>query len=269
MKALKLPLILAGAMAVTRLGLTAYAPVNGVKMYYEVHGTLDGKKIPLVLVHGGGSTIETSFGSVLAELAKNRPVIAFEQRGHGHTADTNDPFSFEGSADDTAELLKFLKVERADFFGYSNGGSIVLQVAVRHPSIMHKLVVASAMTKRDGLAPGFWDGMKNASLASMPSELKEAYLKTSPHPDKLQSFHDKSVARMMNFKDWPDDVLKSITAPTIILVGDHDIIRPEHAVEMFRLLPKGRLAILPGVDHITLVQKWPVPMINAFLDSVE
>lgn len=248
---------------------TGYAPVNGVKMYYEVHGQLDATTVPLVLLHGGGSTIETSFGAALPELAKNRTVIAYEQRGHGHTSDSKEMFSFEGSADDAAALMKFLKVTRADFFGYSNGGSIAMQIAVRHPELARKLIIASAMTKRDGMIAGFWDGMKNAKLEHMPAELKEAYLKTSPHPKKLQSFHDKCVERMVKFKDWPDSVLQSIKAPSMVLVGDHDIIRPEHAVEMFRLLPKGNLAIVPGADHMTLVKNWPVSMINGFLDAAE
>ena len=127
-----------------------YAPVNGLRMYYELYGTADGKSPPLVLLHGGGSTIETTFGKVLPSLAKTRRVIAFEQQGHGHTADIADrPFSFEQSADDTAALMDHLKVEKADFFGFSNGGNIALQIAIRHPSRARKLVVASPHKPED------------------------------------------------------------------------------------------------------------------------
>ena len=247
---------------------TGYAPLNGMKIYYEVHGVSDGQTPPLVLLHGGGSTIETSFGKVMNELSKNRQVIAFEQQGHGHTNDVDRPFTFESSAEDTIALLKYLKVPKADFFGYSNGGSIALLVGIRYPAFVRKLVVASAMTKRDGLNPSFWDGMRNASLENMPAELKEAYLKCAPRATKnLQSFHDKCVKRMLDFKDWPDSDVKSIQAPTMILIADQDVIRPEHAVELFRLLPHGSLAILPNTDHMTLVNRWPVEMIERFLND--
>ncbi len=114
---------------------SGYAPVNGLKMYYEIYGRANGKSPPLVLLHGGGSTIETSFGKVLPGLAKNRQVIAFEQQGHGHTADIVDrPFTFEQSAEDTAGLLRYLNIGKADFFGYSNGGHIALQMASATPT---------------------------------------------------------------------------------------------------------------------------------------
>jgi len=250
---------------------SGYAPVNGLKMYYEIHGTADGRNPPLVLLHGGGSTIDTSFGNVLHSFAKNRPVIAFEQQGHGHTTDIVDrPFSFERSADDAVALLTYLKIDRADFFGYSNGGNIALQIAIRHPERVRKLIVASAMFRRDGLYPDFWESMKRATLESMPAELKEAYLRVAPHPEQLSTFHDKCARRMLEFKDWRADDIRSIDAPTLVMVADGDIVRPEHAVEMFRLLPHGRLAVLPDTDHMTLVRRaeWQVSMIEAFLDTV-
>ena len=240
-----------------------YAAVNGLRMYYEIHGS--GR--PLVLLHGGGSTIETSFADALPAFARTRQVIAFEQQGHGHTGDVDRPFSFEQSADDTAALLRHLGIEQADLFGYSNGGSVAMQVAIRHPRLVRRLVVAAAMYKRDGLPPGFWDSMRHATLESMPAELREAYLKTAPDPKKLQSFHDKCVQRMLDFKDWPPEVMRSIDAPTLVLVGDRDVVLPEHAVEMFHLLPHGQLAVLPGTDHMQLVKRWPVATIEGFLDA--
>jgi len=248
---------------------SGYAPVNGLKMYYEIHGTANGNNPPLVLLHGGGSTIGTSFGKVLRPLAETRQVIAFEQQGHGHTADIDRPFSFEQSADDAAALLRHLKIGNADFFGYSNGGNIALQIAIRHPELVRKLVVASAMFKRDGLSPEFWESMKRATLQSMPAELREAYLRVAPHPEQLPAFHDKSVRRMLEFKDWGPEELRKIGAPTMVMIADGDIVRPEHAVEMFRLLPHAQLAVLPGTDHMTLVNRaeWQVSMIKAFLDA--
>jgi pimeloyl-ACP methyl ester carboxylesterase len=246
-----------------------YAPVNGLKMYYEIHGTEKGKPLPLVLLHGGGSTIDTSFGKVLQSFAKTRQVIAFEQQGHGHTDDIDRPYSFERSADDAAALLRHLKIEQADFFGYSNGGNIALQIAIRHPALARKLVVVSAMFKRDGLSPEFWESMKHATPESMPAELREAYLRVSPHPEQLHTFHDKCVRRMLEFRDWRAQDIQSIHAPTMVMIADGDIVRPEHAVEMFRLLPHAQLAVLPGTDHMTLVQRadWQVSMIEVFLDA--
>jgi len=250
--------------------ISGYAPVNGLKMYYEIHGAANGKNPPLVLLHGGGSTIDTSFGRVLPSFAKTRQVVAFEQQGHGHTADIDRPYSFEQSADDAAAFLRQLKVEKADFFGYSNGGNIALQIAIRHPDMVRKLVVASAMFKRDGLYPEFWESMKHATLQGMPTELKEAYLRVAPHPEQLPAFHEKSVKRMLEFKDWRQEDIRSIAAPTMVMIADGDIVRPEHAVEMFRLLPHAQLAVLPGTDHMTLVNRavcaeWQVSMIEAFL----
>ena len=246
-----------------------YAPVNGLRMYYEIHGAVSSGQPPLVLLHGGGSTIDTSFGKVLPAFAKTRRVIAFEQQGHGHTADVDRPFSFEQSAEDTAALLKYLHIDRADFFGYSNGGNIALLMGIRHPDMVRKLIVESAMFKRDGLVPGFWDSMQHATLQSMPGELRDAYLKVAPYPEALPAFHDKCRDRMLEFKDWRPEDIQSIGAPTLVMIGDADIIRPEHAVEMFRLLPHGQLAVLPGTDHMTIVKRagWQVSMIEAFLDA--
>jgi pimeloyl-ACP methyl ester carboxylesterase len=246
-----------------------YAPVNGLKIYYEIHGVSDGKTPPLVLLHGGGSTIETTFGKFLPLLAKSRQVIAFEQQGHGRTADVDRPFTFEGSADDAAALLQYLKIERADFFGYSNGGTIALQIAIRHPKLVRKLIVASANFRRDGLYPQFWEAMKHAKLAEMPVELRDAYLAVAPHPELLQSFHDKSVRRMLDFQDIPTDTIRSIQAPALVMIGDADIVRPEHAVAMFRVLPHAQLAILPATDHMTFVKKAEpaASMITTFLDT--
>lgn len=249
---------------------SGYAPVNGLKMYYEVYGSANGRNPPLVLLHGGGSTIDTSFGKVLAALAKTRQVIVFEQQGHGRTADIVDrPFTFEQSAEDAAGLLRHLNIGKADFFGYSNGGHIVLQLAIRHPGLVRKLVIESAMFQRDGSDPGFWKSFEHAKLDDMPQELREAFLRTAPHPEDLPVFFTKSVQRMLHFKGWTTEEIRSIDAPTLVMIGDHDIVRPEHAVLMFRLLPTAQLAVLPGTDHMTIVNRseWLVPMVETFLDS--
>ncbi|WP_295716345.1 alpha/beta hydrolase [Mucilaginibacter sp.] len=219
-----------------------YANVNGIKMYYEIHGSGQ----PLVLIHGGGSTITTSFGKILPMLSKTHQVIAVELQAHGHTTDRDAPVSFEQDADDVAELLKQLNVTGADILGFSNGGNTAMQIAIRHPERVRKLVLASAFYKREGMYSWLWEGMKHARLEDMPRIYQEVYLSIPGNTQAgLQNMHDKDAKRMQNFKDWESDVIKSIQAPALIVIGDQDVVRPEHAVEMYRLLPHGRLSIFP------------------------
>jgi pimeloyl-ACP methyl ester carboxylesterase len=223
---------------------SGHAPVNGINMYYEVHGRRDG--VPLVLLHGGGSTLEATFGKVLPVFAGSRRVIAVEEQGHGRTTDRDVPVTFESSADDVATLLRYLKVDKADLFGFSNGASVALQVAIRHPQIVRKMVFASSITRRDGARPQLWEFMKQADFSNMPQPLKDAFLRVNPDVRKLESMHDKDAARMQNFKDVPDALVGSVRAPTLIVLGDRDIVKPEHAVELTRLISGARLLILPG-----------------------
>jgi pimeloyl-ACP methyl ester carboxylesterase len=221
-----------------------YAAVNGLRMYYEIHGT--GR--PLVLIHGGGSTIESTFGRILPGLARTHRVIAVEMQAHGHTLDIDRPLSFEQDADDVAALLGQLHVESADIMGFSNGGTTALQVAIRHPGLVDKLVLASTTFRRDGMPPGFFDGFQHASLeTSMPEPLKDAYLKANPDPKGLQRMFDRDVARMEAFRDISAADIKAIQAPALVINGDADVVRPEHALELWRTLPHAKLAILPGV----------------------
>lgn len=220
------------------------ARVNGIEVYYEVHGP--SSDIPLVLLHGGGSTIESTFGRILPCLTRHRQVIAIEEQGHGRTSDRNQPFSFESSADDVAALLQQLDVGRADVFGWSNGGNVALQVAVRHPDRVRKLVFASAMTKREGAHPGLWEFMEQAEFSNMPQGLKDAFLKVNPDTAQLRVMHDKDAARMRGFQDVPDEIVQSIRAATLILIADRDVVKTEHAVELTRLISGARLLVLPG-----------------------
>ncbi len=219
-----------------------YAPVNGLKMYYEIHGS--GR--PLVLLHGGGSTIMSTFGRILPELARRHQVIAVELQAHGHTPDIDRPLSFEQDADDVAALLGQLTIEKADLMGFSNGGTTSLQIALRHPERVNKLVLASTIYKRDGIQPGFWEGMRNASLENLPHPLKEAYLKANPDPDGLRAMFDRDVARMVAFKDISDADIQTIQAPALVLNGDAEVVRATHALALADALPHGKLAILPG-----------------------
>lgn len=219
-----------------------YATVNGLKLYYEIHGA--GK--PLVLLHGGGSTIESNFARILPALARTHQVIAVELQAHGHTADVDRPFSFEQDADDVSALLQHLHIDKADILGFSNGGTTALQVAIRHPKQVNKLVLASALYRRDGMPAGFFEGMQHATLEHMPTPLKEAYRKVNADPQGLQKMFNRDANRMIHFQDISDNLIKAIQAPTLVINGDTDVVRAEHALLLSRTLPHAELAILPG-----------------------
>lgn len=223
--------------------ITGHKSVNGLNMYYEING----EGAPLVLVHGGGSTIGTTFAQVLPLFAKNHQVIAIELQAHGHTPDIDRPLSFEQDADDVANLLQQLGIDKADFFGFSNGGSTVLQIGIRHPGIVRKLISASSCYKRNAFYPWLWEFLPNASLDNMPQALQDAYLSINPSREALLAMHNRDRDRMLGFEDWHDDDIRSIKAPTLLINADQDVIRPEHTIEMYRLLPQGRLVILPGI----------------------
>jgi pimeloyl-ACP methyl ester carboxylesterase len=253
-----------------------YSNVNGLKMYYEIYG--EGK--PIVLIHGGGSTIQSNFEKLIPLFAKHRKVIAVELQAHGRTSDRNADLSFEQDADDVAILLKNLDIEKADFFGFSNGGTTTLQIAIRHPQIVGKIILGSALAKRSGVPVWFWDFMQNAKLDNMPAQLKEAYIQVAPDANGLQTMHDRDAKRMVHFKDIPDEQIKSIQAPALIIIGDKDVITPEHAIELQRKMIKAELAIIPGghgeyIGEITALQPGfdertlVVPMMEKFLNKKE
>jgi pimeloyl-ACP methyl ester carboxylesterase len=222
---------------------SGYAMIHGLHMYYEIYGS---GGIPLVLIHGGGSTITTSFGRILPFFTRQMKVIAVELQAHGHSGDRESEETFEQDADDVAELLKQLHVEKANFLGFSNGGSTTLQIGIRHPELVNKLISVSAVFKRDGMIPGFFDMMQNASLADMPQPLKDAYLKVAPDPGGLQTMHDKDRDRMVRFKDWPESEIRSIQAPALIVNADRDVVTKEHALILSGMIPNAELMILPG-----------------------
>jgi len=232
------------AASAAEQGRGGYAEVNGIRMYYETYGPERG--VPLVLLHGGGSTIDVTFDRILPFLARDRRVIAVEEQAHGRTSDRDAPVRFETSADDVAALLKHLKIEQADIFGFSNGASVGMQVAIRHPAAVRRLVFASSLTKKDGAQPQLWTLIQSADISNMPQPLKDAFLKVNPDPAKLKTMHDKDAERMRHFTDVPDADVRAIRAPTLILIGDRDIVKPEHAIELARLIPNARLMIVPG-----------------------
>lgn len=223
---------------------SGHLPVNGIDIYYEIHGSDEG--VPLVLLNGGGSNIEVTYGRILPLFAQHRKVIALDEQAHGRTSDRNAPVRFDSSADDVAGLLKQLKIEKADVFGFSNGASVALQLTLRHPKLVRKLVFASSMTKKSGAPPQFWDFMKKATFESMPQPLKDSFLKVNPDPKKLHTMYEKDVNRMLNFRDTSDREVKSVKAPTLIISGDRDVGTLEHAAELTRLISGSRLIVLPS-----------------------
>ena len=257
---------------------TGYAPVNGLQMYYEIHGAGQ----PLVLLHGAFSAIGTSFGALVPGLAKSRQVIGFELQAHGHTADIDRPMSLEQMADDVAAAIRYLGLERADVFGYSMGAGVALHVVMRHPDVVRKLILASVTYELSGVHPGLMDGfgeMKPEMMHGSPWHTE--YLQIAPRPEDFNILFAKKTEMDRGIKDVPAETIRAIKAPTLLVIGDSDLVRPEHAVEMFRLLgggvfgdmppglPSSQLAILPGTSHVTVVQRTDLllSIIPAFLDA--
>ncbi len=256
---------------------TGYAPVNGLKMYYEIYG--EGRS--LVLLHGAFMTINTNFSQLIPELCKTRKVIAVELQGHGRTADINRPFSFENMADDVGALLKYLKTDSADIFGYSLGGGIAWQLAIRHPQLVKKLIIISAVYKYEG-----WTPETRAILPTLTPEMfegtpiKSQYDSLAPDPKHWSQFVNKIKQFVTTPYNFTAEKIRAIKSPTLIITGDGDGVLPEHAVEMFRLrsgrymidfgpAPTTQLAIFPGTSHVGVMMRtdWLLAMISPFLDA--
>ena len=252
-----------------------YATVNGLRMYYEVHGSGD----PVVLLHGAFMTITNNWTGWIGELSKTRKVIAIEMQGHGRTADTARDITDENLADDVAALLEQLKIPRADLIGYSMGGAVAMQCAIRHPDKVRKVVVISSYFRRDGVVKEALDAIPKLTADDFKgSPIEAEYKKLSPTPDEFPNF----VKRLLASKghDISADQLKATTAPMFFIHGDADGVRLEHISEMYRLKggeihgdmrPRSasRLAILPNTTHVTLMDRRSViiPMVNDFLDA--
>lgn len=256
---------------------TGYAPVNGLKMYYEVHGSGD----PVVLLHGSFMTIASNWSGWIGELSKTRKVIALEMQGHGRTADIQRDFSYENLADDVAALLDHLKIPSADLIGYSMGGGVAMQCAIRHPEKVRKVVSISAVFRHDGWVKEALDIFPQLTAEALKgSPIETEYKKLSPTPDEFANFVKRVIAMDLKPYDFGADKLKATQAPMFFIHGDADGVRLEHISEMFRLKggdifgdmrPRSasRLAILPNTTHMTLMQRMPaiVPMVNDFFNS--
>ena len=257
---------------------TGYAPVNGVKMYYEVHGSGE----PVVLLHGAFMTITNNWTGWIGELSKTRKVIAVEMQGHGRTADIKRDLSYENLSDDVAGLLDYLKIPSADIIGYSLGGGVAMQCAIRHPEKVRKVVSISAPFRRDGWvkeANDFWPTFTWEIFKGTPMEAE--YKRLSPTPEKFPDFVNHIKAWALRPYDFGADKLKATKAPMFFIHGDADGVRLDHIAEMYRMKGGGeihgdmqprsasRLAILPDTTHVTLMNRMTtiVPMVNDFLDA--
>jgi pimeloyl-ACP methyl ester carboxylesterase len=257
--------------------VTGYAPVNGLKIYYEIHG----KGEPVVLLHGSFMTITNNWQDMIAGLSKTRQVIAVEMQGHGRTADIKRDFSYENLADDIAALLDYLKIEKADLIGYSMGGGVAMQVAIRHPENVRKVVSISAVFRHDGWVKEALDTFPQITPETFKgSPIETEYKKLSPTPDEFTRFIKRVISMDLRPYDFGAEKLRATKAPMFFIHGDADGVRLDHIAEMFRLKgdeifgdmrPRSasRLAILPDTTHITLMQKIDIigPMINSFLDA--
>jgi pimeloyl-ACP methyl ester carboxylesterase len=245
-----------------------HASVNGLEMYYEVHGRGE----PLVLLHGAFGTIENNFGALLPTLACTRQVIAVEQQAHGRTADIDRALTYEQMADDTAELLRQIGITRADIFGYSMGGATALQVAARHPELVRKLVVVATGYSNDGYEPEilpFILSMDPEDSEGWASELREDFQRVAPRPEQWPAPIVRVREMVAAYRGLRPEQLREIRAPTLIAVGDRDIVTFDHTVEMYRLLPHAELAVFPGTDHQEMIARtdWLLSMVPRFLDA--
>ena len=273
--------VLAFAQTRTTAGLkTGYAPVNGLNLYYEIHGTGE----PLILLHGGLAATEI-FSDIMPSLSKNRQVIAVDLQAHGRTGDIDRPLSYEAMADDIAALIKHLGFAKADVMGYSVGGGVALRTAVRHPEVVRKLVLVSTAFRRDGWYPEVLAGMAQmgagAAEPMKQTPMYQLYARVAPKPADWPVLLTKLGEMLRKDYDWSNDVA-TIKVPTLLVFGDADAVRTAHAVQLFELLGGGkkdggwdgsgmsnaRLAILPGLTHYSIFSSPALPAsVMPFLDA--
>jgi pimeloyl-ACP methyl ester carboxylesterase len=263
-------------------GSGQYADVNGIKLYYETHGT--GR--PMVLLHGGLGSGEM-FGPVLPLLAERHEVIVPDLQGHGRTADIDRPIDIRLMADDVAALIDHLGLHKPDVVGFSLGGGVALQVAVKHPAKIRRLVVVSANIRRNAIPAEMLAQQGQVSAAAVEfmkdTPMYQLYQRVAPRPEDFPRLLTKIGESMAKDFDFTEEV-RGLKVPTLIVAGDADMAPPSHYIEVFKLLdgglrdggwmgegrPKGghALAILPGLTHYNIASS---PLLAAvtlgFLDQ--
>lgn len=249
---------------------SGYADVNGLHMYYEIHGD---EGTPLVLLHGGVMTIDLNWAGLVPTLAKKHRVIGVEFQAHGHTADIDRDLTYANLAGDVVGLLDHLGIGRAHVMGHSMGGGTTLELAVHHPDRLLSVVPISASVRPAGSHPDLADPATYATSTIMPTEqdfadMAEAYARVAPHPERFEDLPVRSMTSMQGWTGWTDEQLAAVTAPTLIVQGDHDFTLNDHAALMQRLIPGSWLAILPGTTHMQATRRADLllPMLAAFLD---
>jgi pimeloyl-ACP methyl ester carboxylesterase len=249
--------------------LTGYADVNGLHMYYEIYGVGS----PLVLLHGGMLTIDLGFGALIPALAGKHQLIGIEMQGHGRTADIDRKITPAALASDIAGLLDQLGIDRAHVFGHSMGGAVALELAMNHPRLVRSLVAASVSVRPDGLHEDLTDPARQATSARMPTQqdfldFQQAYQRLSPHPDHFNNFLATLSRSMADTLGWSDEQLATITAPTLLVLGDRDFTTVEHGAMMLQLIPGSQLAVLPDTTHMQVTRRADLlsPILARFLD---
>src|ERR687884_674507 len=247
----------------------AYADVNGLHLYHEVHG--DGS--PLVLLHGGMLTIDLNFATLIPTLARRHRVVGVELQGHGRTADIDRPMTPAALAGDVVGMLDQLGIDRAHVFGHSMGAAVALELAVSSPDRVRSIVAASVSVRPDGMHEDLTDPEKMATSTRMPTpqdfaDFTEAYVRLSPHPDHFEEFLSRMSASNADLQGWSDEQLARITAPTLLVIGDRDFTTVEHAALMLKLIPGSQLAVLPDTTHMQVTRRADLllPMLARFLD---
>jgi pimeloyl-ACP methyl ester carboxylesterase len=263
---------------------SGYADVNGLRLYYEMRGQVRGDRTPLVLLHGGlHNTV--LHAPVAEQLARRRQVIAVDLQAHGRTADIDRPLRYEQMADDVAGLLAALGIAEADLLGYSLGGGVALQTAIRHPARVRKLVVVSSPFSSSGWYPDVQEGFKHVGRAlaepMRPSPIYQTYAAIAPHPEQFPQLLDKVGELQRGSYDWSADVAR-LAMPAMLVFADADSMPPAYMARFFGLLgggqrdagwdgsaaPRARLAILPGQTHYNVFESPAlVSSVEPFLDA--
>ncbi|QBS43932.1 alpha/beta fold hydrolase [Nocardia sp. CS682] len=264
-----------------------HLPINGLSLYYEVYGELGTSETSPLLLIPGAFMATDSMQAWVSAFADQRAVIVFDQQGHGRTPDTSREMSYEQFADDAAALLRALNVERADVMGYSQGGGVALQLALRHPTLVDKLVSMSATYRKDGWYPAVLAGIESISATAFAgTPIEQAFMEHTPDATAFGAYLEKMKVLNINDQNISDAEMRSMSAKTMVIVGDADAVKPEHALAMFKLrgggdeeaaasgmlqkVPAARLVMLPATSHIGISGETTVlaPMVSAFLDDV-